>query len=86
MSGAGDDNLTGGDGDDTLTGGAGSDTISGGAGTDTVVFADNGSSGVTVDLARNVNGSLTGYWQDAVAFAPEQPDRRIERGLRQKPP
>jgi Ca2+-binding RTX toxin-like protein len=63
--GAGNDRLNGLSGDDTLTGGAGNDTIEGGNGYDIVDFADNGSRGVTVDLARHVNGSSVGFWGDA---------------------
>ena len=51
---AGDDTITGGDGNDQMNGGAGADKIDGGAGIDIADYNGSGS-GVTVNLATNVN-------------------------------
>jgi Ca2+-binding RTX toxin-like protein len=51
FGGDGDDVLNGNSGNDLIVGGAGADTMNGGTGSDTVDFgAENGSSGVTVNL------------------------------------
>ncbi len=63
--GTGNDTLNGGTGNDTLIGGNGIDSFIGGNGTDTVDFADNGTTGIIVDLAFNSGQGPNGRWQDA---------------------
>ncbi|WP_022734369.1 calcium-binding protein [Thalassospira lucentensis] len=61
----GNDILIGGDGNDRLSGGADGDILSGGAGMDTLDYNDNGTEGVTINLAT---GTASGGTADGDVF------------------